>query len=1033
MDPWRMHRATLCAAAAATMLASAGCAPNFYLSESEVAAYQANLRTEASANDLLSHFANQRVQIEFAPGPTPRIRSTNILEVLRAIPELFFLEQGLHQIRLDRLSRQIEEQLDVWIAERLYFLLREGGERIKLEQLERVDVTFLAPPVLNYQPDQQAAKFDLRLRVQMTGTLEVRGFLSDGHHRLTLTIDNYRLRGVLEASPIPVGVPWLRLIVNPQPGSVSVQGNAPDRLKREMGERLAAELSSPVDESRLLSYDHFALPRVTLARTQGQTLLDVAYRPRPEVEDPVLDVVARGADGNLYHSRRVRGTWGAAAAVPMGGPIAGDPALVASGPDQLDVVAVAPTGELVYAGWRNGAWGNVFRTSIQGQALTFGPERPSVVATAPGQLEVVALGSDRRLYHLRRLNGQWVAPQPILEPRFQPPSPLRDPMALQVGNQMALFYVDGQNRLFYKGLNLEWGAWGESAAIDLSVRSGAAAAACSEGRIDVVYTKPDLGVSHRVLQLTTATPASPDGLATVSGAQAIGGTLLGNPALACSGYQRMELVGRGQDGRLVHNRFSPGPVGFIDGRRLQGGWQGWEDASDRFFGTVLSGRVGGMLSLVSTRAGQVHLAVAPEGAPSGDGRPRHIFHNSYDVTRFGYAPWKAVHWRGLQRIGLQHFVGQPALALSGRQLEFAVVGSNGNVWHAGLVEYGLAQFAGTTGSAVRFPLGPVALSSGPGIVDVLYLGADGVPKHLRYRNTWAPSNLALDLPPGRRFNSPLAAVGFGGGQVEVVAVAQDGSLHHWRHRNGRWEPPRQLPGIVISAPILVNTGAGQLELFAIGTDQRLYRWSFRNGQWENPSQISSPFGLNAVLFGQQAASSWGDGTVDLVVVEAGTNRMFHRRVVARAQPPVRPLPPLPPPGSPPAGFQEIGGTAGDVPVLTAFGPTRLNILVTGSDGRAYATWGEVPAEARRGPVIVRRFGSPAIQWRRLAPLSGSRMLLGGAARLGDQDLAAVAVDPEGRIFFSRLTGGRWSGFLPVQRQTSNVQRRPLVPPALALH
>src|SRR5688572_32485889 len=114
MSGWKTRAVTLGAIVGLAMLAT-GCASSFYLSESEVTAYLANLRRESSANDLLQHFQGQTFQIEFDPtSRTPRIRSTNILTVLRAIPELFFIEQGFHQIHLDRLSTQLEQQLDTW-------------------------------------------------------------------------------------------------------------------------------------------------------------------------------------------------------------------------------------------------------------------------------------------------------------------------------------------------------------------------------------------------------------------------------------------------------------------------------------------------------------------------------------------------------------------------------------------------------------------------------------------------------------------------------------------------------------------------------------------------------------------------------------------------------------------------------------------------------------------------------------------------------------------------------------------------------
>ena len=80
-----------------------GCRSNFYLSESEVAAYSGNLRSAASSVDLLDNLPDLPLTVEFDPmSPTPQIRRTNLLEVLRGLPELFFLEVFFRQIHLER-------------------------------------------------------------------------------------------------------------------------------------------------------------------------------------------------------------------------------------------------------------------------------------------------------------------------------------------------------------------------------------------------------------------------------------------------------------------------------------------------------------------------------------------------------------------------------------------------------------------------------------------------------------------------------------------------------------------------------------------------------------------------------------------------------------------------------------------------------------------------------------------------------------------------------------------------------------------
>ena len=1027
-------------AIAAAMFTATGCASSFYLSESETRAYLENLRTESTANTMLENFRGQVIRLEFTSAtPTPRIRSTNILTVLRAIPQLIFLEQGLQQINLERLSTQLERQLDAWISERLYFLLQQGGGRVRLEQLDRVIVRILSPPTLAYDAARQAAAFDLTVRVDLYGTLEVSGLLSDGHHRLQVTIDNYRLRGALRVPPASPADALVQLAVEPQPGTVSVAGNVSDNVKSRLRGVLAQQLASPVNESRLLTFDNFALFGVELVRTAAGPRLEAGYRPRPEVAEAILDMAVRGSGGTLHHARRRNGAWSAPVAIPLGGTIDGDAALVASGSDQLELVAVGGAGELVYSGWRSGAWGTVFRTSTAPGATQFAAARPALVATATGQLEVVAPGIDGRLYHVRRVNGQWSAPSVIANPGRVATPPLRDPTAVHVGNKIVLLYGDGRNRIFAAAFDLEIAIWGQSFELpSQGTPFPVAAAACRDGRVDVVHVRADGTVAHGELDIQSVNFTPP--LATTGISHypetVIGGRLAAGPTLTCSGYRRMELMGRGADNRLWHNHYSISPVGLVDGRTIGAGWQGWTQVSDRLFGSLASQHIRGPIAAAATRAGEVHLAVL-EGAPpprSGSGPtpvgPELILYNNYDSSRFGYSPWRAVHWRGLERVATTSFIGHPALAIWGRQLEIAAVGNDGNIWHSRLADTGLADFRGMSGTAVRFPFEPVVLSSGPGIVDILYPSATGGPRHMRRLNGFPSSHMTLGVPSGVRFASPVTAVSFGVGHIELVAAAQNGTLHHWRYRRGAWEAPRTIAGgPIISAPVLVNVGAGQLELLGIGQDQRLHHWRFVNGQWTAPQQLGGSSALSAVLFGPLAVASTGDGTVDVVVVEDGTFRLLHRRVFADEALSVGPFLRLGPRGS----FMAIGGNVTDVPSVTAFSAHRLLVVVPGTDGQLYGNWSELVPPSRPPDFTVRPIGDLGLRWRGFEVLSMPGLMMGGAARLRDEDLALVTVDRTGRIYHARYNAGRWSGFWMLQRQTSDVQRQPATRPALTAH
>ena len=183
-----------------------------------------------------------------------------------------------------------------------------------------------------------------------------------------------------------------------------------------------------------------------------------------------------------------------------------------------------------------------------------------------------------------------------------------------------------------------------------------------------------------------------------------------------------------------------------------------------------------------------------------------------------------------------------------------------------------SRFLGGRSTAVtRYLAEPTAVATGPGVVDVLYVGADDRLRHLRHLDARLPIDVAVDARPAITAPARPAAVAVGD-QLEVVAVGSDRSLWHWRYRMGQWDAPVVIPGSAgaISLPALVNTGAGRLELFAVLSDQRVHHWQFKGAQWTPDRVLASSFPVSAPLFGPLSVSSWGDGTVDLVAAEASS-------------------------------------------------------------------------------------------------------------------------------------------------------------------
>jgi hypothetical protein len=294
---------------------------------------------------------------------------------------------------------------------------------------------------------------------------------------------------------------------------------------------------------------------------------------------------------------------------------------------------------------------------------------------------------------------------------------------------------------------------------------------------------------------------------------------------------------------------------------------------------------------------------------------------------------------------------------------------------------------------------PVIEVNGPGIVDLIATRFDGVIVHARRRNQGAPQSFVL----ASGFRSSPAVAAYGHGQLDLVALNLNGLLYHWRFINGAWSVPVTLAGSVVGTPVLKYTGAGQLELLTVGSDSKLYRRRFANGVWSGPQQLPSSFTISPQLFGPQSVSSWGDGSMDVVVSASGTAALYHRRVGPRDDT-VSAL------FSPARGFNFIGGSVTATPALAALSPTRLHIVAKGHDGLFYNNLSSPDNSLSIGPITPG--ADPRMRWSGFKPIGGAGLHLGRIVKSGD-GLIAAAIDSASRLYVNRFTSGAWIGFAPV--------------------
>jgi hypothetical protein len=528
-------------------------------------------------------------------------------------------------------------------------------------------------------------------------------------------------------------------------------------------------------------------------------------------------------------------------------------------------------------------------------------------------------------------------------------------------------------------------------------------------------------------------------IAFVGNETAIGGEPTNaTPVLTCATYKQPELIVRGNDNLLRHNHFVYANAPYtVDGQTVNPGWQGWRFLTDNFF-TSDPKTDGGVseFAAAGTRTGKTELAA--RGYAPNVYSTRLIFHNEYESGRYGLCcntPWKTVHWRGWESTGERAFAGRPSLVAVDRNFQMAHIGASPGAGPAVLLVR-LAEtnatnlYAQTSVVRVSSPvIDPIVLSTGPGMFDAIALRADGKPEHRRYYNNSLVSPVStttLPIPAGVTLTA-LSAATYGNGFVELAARGGDNRIYHWRYRGGAWSQPTAIANQIISAPILTHTGAGQLELLGVDLDYHLFRWRFVGAAWQPRLGIAHNFRINNLTFSSLSASSWGDGTVDLAVVGLDTQNLYHRRIGPGDEICTQPLPSLCPA---PRVFSNLGGRILEDPVLTAFGPTKLNVL-TMAGLQWYSAWASKHPNQLFAPPAP---PDPRLLWSSSEHIGGG-MIVGGAAHAGRNSFVALAVS-DGQLYINRNVNGSWTGFQPVIGEhpaPAWIFRSPIFLPAIAAH
>lgn len=993
------------------------CAPDLYLSESDVAAFVANARSEAIANETLAGLDGQRLDIRFRhTGQVLGVRSSNTVDFLRAMPKLAFLETVWEQIDLQRLADQLDAQLAAWMNEQIALVPQQTDGNARITRLARAWLRVEAPPEITFDAGAQTIAFRIPLRSEITARLRVRG----DDYNAGVSLDAMTLRGAFRFQDIGRDATRVVVSLDPELSDWRVTGISSRRVRGAVRTFLTQLLGSPRQEFHTLRFDHFALSNLAIETSAVRgTELALRYHDRAPNASPIVDIVNRNADGELLHTRRRQNGFATPSKVPLPKRAAGDPALVSSAPGELDLVVVAEDGELFHSHYDGERWLLRFSSFSGGVQHRYRAEqRLALVATGPGALEMIAVADDGRLRHLRRINGVWTVPAGVPDLQQATGDVHRDPIAQQITQKLLVVFRDNQSRVRGVAFDLETAEWGQSFSIESGVEHAPSLASLGHGSayLSVVGSGGrvrgrKLFVSH--LWFTRARNRTGVSLGPV---EMLGGRLSGAPTTVNSGDGQLELFGRGLDQRLWHQRLTAGPVGTAYGRTLRAGWQGWQPAGARFFGTPASAAIMPEIAAGSTRDGEVHLATRMRSSGAS-----WTLHNRYPSWRFGKAPWRAVHWRGLERIARERFVGTPAIAISDRSLSLVLVDVNQKLWDASVGDGAAFGFRESyAGLRARHPSDPALISAGPGRLSVFAVGADGQPRHLRRHG--GSTGLALPEATPAPVASSLAIAPGGDGDLDLAGVTQGRELYHWRYRKGEWWIHYPVANDVISSPAIVRTGSGQLELFAVGSDRRLRRWRYRAAAWSEVPAIAAPISVSAVYFGPASATATGDGQVDVVIAEDGTGELHHAHFGPGEAAPVHPMNPLIP-----QPFGRLGIATADVPMLTALASGRLHLLVPSREGVVVSTLTEVHRPRTtairpgfggwlerfrlREPTVL--LGRPQKRWESPVPVLGRGFHVASVTRTAAQELALVASSRDQMLFLKRYRGWRWLGTDPL--------------------
>lgn len=333
----------------------------------------------------------------------------------------------------------------------------------------------------------------------------------------------------------------------------------------------------------------------------------------------------------------------------------------------------------------------------------------------------------------------------------------------------------------------------------------------------------------------------------------LGGTIVGNPAVASWAHDRLDVFVVGGDGALYHKAWTgtqwlpsvtgyDGLGGIIVGDPAVASWD--HDRLDIF--------------VVGTDGGLYHKAWdGAEWLPSVDG---------YDNLGTP-SPGGAIR-------------GNPVVvSWDHDRLDIFVVGSaDGALYHKAWD--GSQWLPSATGFDYLGGVvvgNPAAVSWDHDRLDVFVIGTDGALYHKAWDGSaWQPSPLGYDRLGGAFISDP-AVVSWGPNRLDIFAIDASHALFHKTWNGSAWLPSLNdydnLGGYCIDVPAVTSWDHDRLDIFVIGGDQALYHKAWDSDHWI-PSQDGWE-GLGGLVTSNPLPVSWDHDRLDVFVV-GGDKALYHK-------------------------------------------------------------------------------------------------------------------------------------------------------------